>query len=170
MAPDSGQEGASLGRRQRSDLVPAHSRRVDKSRNISAHQVPALCLPKSTSKDGVNVLNGPWRQPVAKSGRENAMTPLLDILFPSKTWACVFWDDTALLFLKRTPMRRTFVAAHEYAVFLPHLFPPALRHAVSPKQEASYAREVERHRQEVAESRVRQRLLAPVTPPAPETL
>ena len=44
---------------------------------------------------------------------------LMEVKFPSEMWALVYWDDTALLYLKRLPQYNKVIEEYEYRALLP---------------------------------------------------
>lgn len=75
-------------------------------------------------------------------------------LFPPETWALVFWDDAALVYLKRTPDFAAVIGRREYRAFRPDGILPA-----SPAARARARAEADRHRSEVGFSVLRERLV-----------
>jgi len=44
----------------------------------------------------------------------------LNVMFPRSQWALVFWDDTAVIFLKRIPKHQTIIDKFEYKALWPY--------------------------------------------------
>jgi len=60
------------------------------------------------------------------------VTPL-DVMFPRKNWALVFWDDVGLVFLKRTSENRNLIRDLEFKVLYPYN-PDRMRHLILSKK------------------------------------
>ncbi len=43
-------------------------------------------------------------------------------LFPSSQWALVFWDDVAMVFIRRTPANQAVIKKNEFKYFMPNRF------------------------------------------------
>lgn len=80
-------------------------------------------------------------------------------MFPRDRWALVFWDDAALVFVKRTPSHSGMMTDHEYRSVWPddpaRMFALVRSGDVSPREIRS---ELDRHRRDVGPSYVSQEL------------
>jgi len=89
-----------------------------------------------------------------------SLTPL-NVMFPRSEWALVFWDDAALIFLKRSGANRALAERCEYKALRPHNPPQTLAELASGAVSADQvAQELERHQNEIGPSLRRNRLQA----------
>jgi hypothetical protein len=88
-------------------------------------------------------LHRAWNFPVK---HESAM----NVMFPKKDWALVYWDDACLVFLKRIPKFDRLIAADEYKNARPYDL-PAVINTVSEKPESALGieQDLERNAREV---------------------
>jgi hypothetical protein len=73
----------------------------------------------------------------------------LNLFYPRSRWALVYWDDTALIFLKRTTANDSFIRDHEYKSLYPYNL-PQMKFLLATKTLSLDAvnRELDRHQQE----------------------
>ncbi len=82
---------------------------------------------------------------VVNYGIFNAMAAPASALFPTDSWALVYWDDAALVYLRRTPAFAGVIAKREYRFAKPDGPLPPL----SAADHAALQEEMARHRREV---------------------
>jgi hypothetical protein len=87
------------------------------------------------------------------------------LLFPRDRWALVYWDDTALIFLRRIPLNKSVISVHEYKMPDPDdvdLMIQGVRRGFIRKRDL--LAELERHTRETGETLMGDILLERVRP------
>jgi len=78
---------------------------------------------------------------------------ILNVMFPPKTWALVYWDDASLVFVKRLPERAILIREHEYRILHPYNAEQTLYLAkLGENNRGMLIGELERHQNEVGPS------------------
>ncbi len=74
----------------------------------------------------------------------------MNVMFPKKTWALVYWDDACLVFLKRVPKFERVIAANEYKTVMPQDLPAVINTlATQPGAREQIEQELNRNAREV---------------------
>ncbi len=86
---------------------------------------------------------------------------LLNAAFPRSKWALVFWDDAALVFVRRTPENKAVIDKYEARFIWPYNL-EQMKYFINSKTIAKddVRRELERHEQEVGRTQIGDQLKA----------
>ena len=108
-----------------------------------------------------------WKVVEARS--QTPEIPYFDRLFPVEDWALVFWDDAALVFVRRTPQWLSLIQRHEYRALKPYRM-DRFRSPLAHKMDFSEVlrKDLARHRSDVNFSVVRQKIEALLVSPPEE--
>lgn len=102
--------------------------------------------------------DGGWENYLSSNNVDHAISkyvPHIEKKFPSKFWALVFWDDSALVYIKRVPKHLNIIRRFEYKSVVPYdleRMEDLLKKGLVKRGPAR--KELKRHRRETGESRI----------------
>lgn len=90
---------------------------------------------------------------------------VLNLFYPRSHWALVYWDDTSVIFLKRTPENEPFIREHAYNALWPYNL-EQMKFLLSTNAIAPDAmqRELDRHQQETGFTFVERKIREELSP------